>query len=84
MQSEIVLGIIRGTRIERGHRRAPESLIVTPKRVLVTRLQRRKASFRLRLNETEFLNVSVFPTKKDPTAEVISVQVNRLMRARST
>ncbi|UCE96004.1 MAG: hypothetical protein JSV51_09990 [Candidatus Bathyarchaeota archaeon] len=39
-----------------------------------------KASFRTRLNEEEFLNVSVFPTKKDPTAEVISVQVRRAPR----
>lgn len=36
-----------------------------------------KASFRVRLSEGEFLSVSVFPTKKDPTAEVISVQVRR-------
>ena len=40
-----------------------------------------KASFRMRLSEEEFLNVSVFPTKKDPTAEVISVQVSRAPRA---
>jgi len=36
-----------------------------------------KASFRERLHEDEFLSISVFPTKKDPTAEVISVQVRR-------
>jgi len=36
-----------------------------------------KASFRLRFGEEEFLSVSIFPTKKDPTAEVISVQVRR-------
>lgn len=36
-----------------------------------------KASFRLRFSEGEFLSVSIFPTKKDPTAEVISVQVRR-------
>jgi len=47
----------------------------------VIRLPEPKASFRLRLNETEFLNVSIFPTKKDPTAEVISVQINRTPRA---
>ena len=40
-----------------------------------------KASFRVRLSEGEFLSVSVFPTRKDPTAEVISVQVNRMPRA---
>jgi hypothetical protein len=40
-------------------------------------LSRPKANFRLRLSEDEFLSVSIFPTKKDPTAEVISVQVNR-------
>ena len=34
----------------------------------------------MRLSEEEFLNVSVFPTKKDPTAEVISVQVSRIPR----
>jgi hypothetical protein len=50
-------------------------------RILVIRLPEPKASFRLRLNEAEFLNVSVFPTKKDPTAEVISVQINRMPRA---
>jgi hypothetical protein len=40
-------------------------------------LSRPKASFRLRLSEDEFLSVSVFPTKRDPTAEVISIQVTR-------
>jgi len=39
-----------------------------------------KASFRLRLSEETFLNISVFPTKKDPTAEVISVQIRRAPR----
>jgi len=43
-------------------------------------LPKPKASFRLRLSEAEFLNVSIFPTKKDPTAEVISVQVSRAPR----
>jgi hypothetical protein len=50
-------------------------------RILVIGLPEPKASFRLRLSETEFLNVSIFPTRKDPTAEVISVQVNRMPRA---
>ncbi len=40
-------------------------------------LSKPKASFRVRLSEGEFLNVGVFPTKRDPTAEVISVQVTR-------
>ena len=40
-----------------------------------------KASFRLRLSEEEFLSVGVFATKKDPTAEVISVRVSRVPRA---
>ena len=39
-----------------------------------------KASFRRRLSEEEFLNVSIFPTKKDPTAEVISVQISHAPR----
>ena len=40
-------------------------------------LSRPKANFRLRLSEDEFLSISVFPTKRDPTAEVISIQVAR-------
>jgi hypothetical protein len=40
-------------------------------------LSRPKATFRLRLSEDEFLSISVFPTKRDPTAEVISIQVQR-------
>ena len=40
-------------------------------------MARPKASFRLRLREDEFLSVSVFPTKRDPTAEVISIQVQK-------
>jgi len=50
-------------------------------RVPVIVLSKPKASFRVRLSEAEFLNVGVFPTKKDPTAEVISVQVTRAPRA---
>jgi len=44
---------------------------------MMIKLTKPKASFRLRLSEEEFLSVSVFPTRKDPTAEVISVQVRR-------
>jgi hypothetical protein len=40
-------------------------------------LSRPKANFRLRLSDDEFLSVSIFPTKRDPTAEVISIQVSR-------
>ncbi len=43
-------------------------------------MPRPKASFRLRLSEEEFLSVGIFPTKKDPTAEVISVRVSRVPR----
>lgn len=43
----------------------------------MTELPKPKASFRLRLGEEQFLSVSIFPTKKDPAAEVISVQVSR-------
>ncbi len=50
-------------------------------RVPVIVLSKPKASFRVRLSEAEFLNVGVFPTKRDPTAEVISVQVTRAPRA---
>lgn len=39
-----------------------------------------KASFRIRISEETFLQISVFPTKKDPTAEVISVQIRRAPR----
>ena len=49
----------------------------TRNRINVIELPRPKASFRLRLSEEQFLSVSIFPTKKDPTAEVISVQVRR-------
>jgi len=44
---------------------------------VVIELPKPKATFRLRLSEKDFLSVSVFPTRKDPTAEVISVQVRR-------
>ena len=43
-------------------------------------LSKPKASFRLRFSAEEFLNVGVFPTKKDPTAEVISVRITRMPR----
>jgi len=46
-------------------------------RIVMIELPKPKASFRLRLSEEEFLSVSIFPTKNDPTAEVISVQVRR-------
>ena len=36
---------------------------------------RPKDSFRVRLDDGKTLSVAVFPTKKDPAAEVISVQV---------
>jgi len=50
-------------------------------RIPVIELSRPKASFRLRLSEEEFLSVGIFPTKKDPTAEVISVRVSRMPKA---
>jgi len=55
--------------------------ILMDNRIPVMGLSKPKASFRVRLGEEEFLNVGVFPTKKDPTAEVISVQVTRMPRA---
>ena len=36
---------------------------------------RPKESFRIRLDDGRTLSIAVFPTKKDPTAEVISVQL---------
>jgi hypothetical protein len=36
---------------------------------------RPKESFRVRLDDGKTLSVAIFPTKKDPSAEVISVQV---------
>jgi hypothetical protein len=36
-----------------------------------------KANFRVPLPDGSNLSVSVFPTKKDPKAEVISIQINR-------
>ena len=53
----------------------------TENRVVVMKLPPPKASFRLRLSEEEFLSVGIFATKKDPTAEVISVRVSRVPRA---
>jgi hypothetical protein len=36
---------------------------------------RPKESFRVRLDDGKTLSIAVFPTKKNPAAEVISVQV---------
>ena len=36
---------------------------------------RPKGSFRIRLEDGKTLSVAIFPTKRDPSAEVISVQV---------
>ena len=36
-----------------------------------------KANFRVPLQDGSNLSVSVFPTKKDPKAEVIAVQISR-------
>jgi len=36
---------------------------------------RPKESFRRKLDDGKTLSVAIFPTKKDPTAEVISIQV---------
>jgi hypothetical protein len=38
-------------------------------------LGRPKGSFRIRLEDGKTLSMAIFPTKRDPTAEVISVQV---------
>ena len=38
-------------------------------------LGRPKESFRIRLDDGKTLSVAVFPTKKDPSAEVISIQI---------
>ena len=36
-----------------------------------------KARFHLRINEQDYLNLTVWPGKTDPTAEVITVQLRR-------
>ena len=36
-----------------------------------------KANFRVPLQDGSNLSISVFPTKKDPKAEVIAVQISR-------
>jgi hypothetical protein len=36
-----------------------------------------KANFRVPLQDGSNLSVSVFPTKKDPNAEVIAIQISR-------
>jgi hypothetical protein len=38
---------------------------------------RPKQAFRMKLEDGKTLSVSIFPTKKDPTAEVISVQIGQ-------
>jgi hypothetical protein len=40
---------------------------------------RPKQSFRIPLPDGSTLSLAIFPTKKDPTAEVISVQITRLV-----
>ncbi len=40
---------------------------------------RPKHSFRIPLPDGSNLSLAIFPTKKDPTAEVISVQITRLV-----
>ncbi len=41
------------------------------------RLGRPKASFRIRLNETDNLQITFWPTKNDPNAEVIVASIQR-------
>jgi hypothetical protein len=36
-----------------------------------------KAKFYTRINETDYLNIAVWPGKADPAAEVITVQLRR-------
>ena len=38
-----------------------------------------KFNFRNRLTEGDYLTLSVWPGKKDPTAEVITIQIRRLV-----
>jgi hypothetical protein len=40
---------------------------------------RPKQSFRIALPDGSNLSLAIFPTKKDPAAEVISVQITRLI-----
>jgi hypothetical protein len=40
---------------------------------------RPRQSFRIALTDGSNLSLAIFPTKKDPTAEVISVQITRLI-----
>jgi hypothetical protein len=40
---------------------------------------RPKQSFRIPLPDWSNLSMAIFPTKKDPTAEVISVQITRIV-----
>ena len=42
-------------------------------------MARPKQSFRKPLLDGSNLSIAIFPTKKDPTAEVISVQITRLV-----
>jgi len=41
-------------------------------------LPKPKASYRIRLPDGDYLTFASFETKKDPTAEVITVQLRRL------
>lgn len=36
-----------------------------------------KARFNKRINEQDYLGVTIWPTKADPTAEVIAIQISR-------
>ena len=42
-------------------------------------MTRPKQSFRIPLPDGSNLSLAIFPTKKDPTAEVISVQITRIV-----
>ena len=42
-------------------------------------MARPKQSFRIPLPDGSNLSLAIFPTKKDPTAEVISVQITRIV-----
>ncbi|MCW4054183.1 MAG: hypothetical protein NWE84_04590 [Candidatus Bathyarchaeota archaeon] len=42
-------------------------------------MARPKQSFRIPLPDGSNLSLAIFPTKRDPTAEVISVQITRLV-----
>ena len=42
-------------------------------------MARPKESFRIALHDGSNLSVAVFPTRNDPKAEVISIQISRLV-----